>query len=332
MTDGTDHETSPGHGPGGHDGPPRLVEVSPDAPQFQVSAANPKQVEAGVAVMFVVGLLGFVGFGVAYWQNASNFWLGMSLTVGFFGLGIGMVGWGKYLMPQGPFSEERHQAGATVEEREAFMEDFTSRGLPAIERRGFLLKILGAAGGVFGIVAAFPLLRSLGPLPKKLFYTTPWRSGSYLVTADGRKVHESDLDRGGALTVFPESDVGGALSQTLLIRVGLASEGNIVTGPDRKTWGPKGYLAFSKVCTHAGCPVALYQQALNQLLCPCHQSVFDVSLNQQTGYFEPAMPIFGPAPRPLPQLPLWIDRHGYLRAQNGYNEPVGPGFFERDNS
>lgn len=303
--------------------PPQLVEVSIDAPQFQVSAAHPERVERGIAAMFLLGLVGFAGFGAAYWQNYNNFWLGTTLAVGFFGLGVGMVAWGKYLMPRGPFSESRHQAGPTPEEREAFLEDFSSRGKVAIERRTFLLKILGLAGGVFGVVALFPLLRSLGPLPKKVFYKTAWRKGSYLVTFEGRRVHKDDLDKGGVLTVFPESDVGGALSQTLLIRPESADFGYVVTAPHRKTWGPEGYLAFSKVCTHAGCPVGLYQKALDELLCPCHQSIFEV------GPGRPATPVFGPAPRPLPQLPLYIDSAGFLRAQAGYDEPVGPGFWER---
>ncbi len=301
--------------------PPEMIEVSEDAPQLQVAAAHPQRVEQGIAVMFLVGLLGFAGFGAAYWQNWNNLALGGTLGVGMLGLGIGMVAGGKYLMPRGPFSESRHSAAPLPEEREAFLNDFSSRGKVAIQRRGFLLKLLAAAGGVFAVVAAFPLLRSLGPLPKLLFYKTAWRKGSYLVTAEGRKVHVDDLDKGGVLTVFPEDDVGGALSQTILIRP--ESSGYVVTTPHRKTWGPAGYLAFSKVCTHAGCPVALYEKAVGELLCPCHQSVFKV------GPGEPATNVFGPAPRPLPQLPLYVDKNGYLRAQAAYDEPVGPGFWER---
>jgi ubiquinol-cytochrome c reductase iron-sulfur subunit len=331
---------SPGsHGPGNAPGiasedlpiarhdPPEMVEVSIHAPQFQVAAAHPERVERGVAVMFLVGLVGFMGFGAAYWQNASNFWLGASLGVGMLGLGVGMVAWGKYLMPRGPFSEGRHSAAPSPEQRSLFITDFSSRGKVAIERRGFLLKILGLAGGVFGIVALFPLLRSLGPLPKLLFYKTDWGKGSYLTTADGRRVHRDDLDVGGVLTVFPQTDVGGALSQTMLIRI---STTDIITAPGRKTWGPAGYVAYSKVCTHAGCPVALYQKAIDELLCPCHQSIFDVGpSSSHPGWYVPAEPIFGPAPRPLPQLPLYIDKNGFLRAQGAYDQPVGPGFWER---
>jgi ubiquinol-cytochrome c reductase iron-sulfur subunit len=316
---GVSEPASPPSARDGHVEPP-VVTVSINAPQFEVAAANPQQVERGIAVMFALAAVGFAGFGAAYWQNASNFWLGISLALGMFGLGVGMVAWGKYLMPRGPFSESRHATGPTEEEREAFLTDFASRGKVAIERRGFLVKLLALAGGVFGIVAIFPLLRSLGPLPKHMFYTTAWRKGDYLVTPDGRRVHVDDLEEGGVLTVFPPNDIGGALSQTILIRPLLT---DVVTAPLRKTWGPAGYLAFSKVCTHAGCPVALYEHAIGILLCPCHQSAFEV------GPDKPAVPIFGPAPRPLPQLALYVDRKGYLRAQHGYYEPVGPGFWER---
>ncbi|MGH9292394.1 MAG: Rieske 2Fe-2S domain-containing protein [Acidimicrobiales bacterium] len=295
-------------------------------PQFQVAASDPDMMGKAVAACFFVALVAFAGFGAAYTENFDNFWLGVTLGVGFAGLGAGMVAWGKYLMPRGPFQEPRHRLGPTEEEREEFIADFAARGKVAIERRGFLVKLVGAASAVFGIVAVFPLLRSLGPLPKKLFYNTAWRRGSYVTRVDGSAVHVDDLDKGGILTVFPDKGGAGkdvAMSQTLLIR--LQSSGSIVTAPGRESWGPDGYVAFSKVCTHAGCPVSLFEQATSQLLCPCHQSVFDI------GQGEPAIPVFGPAPRPLPQLPLSVDPRGFLRAQAGYDEPVGPGFWERGN-
>jgi len=104
----------------------------------------------------------------------------------------------------------------------------------------------------------------------------------------------------------------------VLIRV---QDSDLVTAPGRETWAPAGYVAYSKVCTHLGCPVGLYEQQLELLVCPCHQSMFNVR--------NGAVPQFGPAPRPLPQLPLYFDSDGTLRAQTGFDQAVGPGFFER---
>jgi hypothetical protein len=122
--------------------------VSVDAPQYQVAAKNPRRAEIVAASGFLLGTAGFAGFGAAYWQNYSNFWLGVTFSVGFAGVGYGMVVWGKYLMPRGPFSESRHALAPTPEQREVFIEDFASRGKVAIERRGFLAKALGLASAV----------------------------------------------------------------------------------------------------------------------------------------------------------------------------------------
>jgi ubiquinol-cytochrome c reductase iron-sulfur subunit len=130
-------------------------------------------------------------------------------------------------------------------------------------------------------------------------------------------VQPSDLAVGGLLTVFPEGAVGDAASQTVLVHV---SDQPVVTHPGREDWSPDGFLAFSKVCTHAGCPVGLYEQRTKQLLCPCHQTLFDV--------VRGCTVVFGPAPRALPQLPLAL-RDGYLVAQGDYLEPIGPSFWNR---
>ncbi len=306
------------HGTGGPGGSNERG-VPLDAPQFEVAARNPRRVEILAALGFLLSLAGFAAFGGAYWQDASNYWLGGTLGVGMLGFGFSLVLWGKYLMPRGPFEEPRPSMTVSVAEREALVGDFASRGRVAIRRRSFLVKFMAAAGGLFGIVALFPLLRSLGPLPKKSLYHTKWRKGSYLTQIDGSRVKVTDVAVGGVVTVFPQNDIGGALSQTVLIH--LQDGGNVVTEKGRETWGPQGYVAFSKVCTHAGCPVGLYEELTQQLLCPCHQSLFDVR--------KGCVPIFGPAPRPLAQLPLFVDGEGYLRAQADYDEPIGPGFWER---
>jgi ubiquinol-cytochrome c reductase iron-sulfur subunit len=292
--------------------------VTTDAPQFEVAAANPARVEKLTAIMFLLAVAGFAAFGAAFWQNANNYWLGGTLGFSMSFFGAGFVTWGKYLMPRGPFEEPRAMMTTTPAEQKALIDDFASRGKVAVKRRGFIVGTMAVAGGVFSIVALFPLLRSLGPDPKGTFYGTTWRRGSYLTSADGRRTHTSDVPVGSFVTVFPQNDLGGAISQTILIHV---QDDAITTKAGRETWGPNGYVAFSKVCTHAGCPVGLYEQLTGLLLCPCHQSMFDVR--------EGALPIFGPAPRPLPQLPLYVDSAGYLRAQGGFDEPVGPGFWER---
>ena len=274
-------------------------------------------IELAVAMCFVVAVLATIGLGVTFWYGGQPQIEGVLLFVTLGGIGLGMVAWGKYLVPQGPYVQERETLKSEILERQAFLESL-ERGQRQVGRRPFLGKLMGASIGLFGLINLFPFLRSLGPQPKKALYITTWKPGSLVVGPDGSTVNINTLEIGGALTVFPSDDVGGAISQTMLVRV---SNSSWTTRKGRETWGPNGYLAYSKVCTHAGCPVGLYQELTQQLLCPCHQSLFDV-LNGAT-------PVFGPAPRPLPQLPLYFDASGNLHAQSGYDEPVGPGFWER---
>ncbi|MDA8196768.1 MAG: Rieske 2Fe-2S domain-containing protein [Actinomycetota bacterium] len=281
--------------------------------------ASPKSraAEVFVGICFLLSVLGTIGLAITYWVGGQPQVEGGLLFVTLGGIGIGMVAWGKYLVPQGPFVQEREVLKSEIVEKQAMLASL-DRGQKQLGRRPFLGKMLGASIGLFGAINLFPFLRSLGPVPKKALTTTPWKKDALIVGPDGRVVTTSTLEVGGILTVFPSYDVGGAISQTVLVRV--ANE-NWTTKPGRETWGPQGYLAFSKICTHAGCPVGLYQELTQQLLCPCHQSLFDVL----TG----ATQVFGPAPRPLPQLPIYFDSNGNLRAQSGYLEPVGPGYWER---
>jgi ubiquinol-cytochrome c reductase iron-sulfur subunit len=269
-----------------------------------------------------LGFLGVAGFGAAYWVNAKPWILGASMGAGLFFLGVGLVAWGKYLMPRGPFVEDRHPLANSEADRNAFAAAIVERGGGVVQRRKMLAGLLGGGLGVFTIVAMFPLLRSLGPLPKGTLFHTDWRKGSFAVDQTGRRVTVGELAIGSIVTVYPEgtqnTDRGQAVDQTVLIRI---SDQDYVTQKGRESWAPKGYVAYSKVCTHLGCPVGLYEQELQLLVCPCHQSMFNVT--------NGAIPQFGPAPRPLPQLPLYIDADGYIRSQNDYDQPVGPGFWER---
>ncbi|HLX88501.1 MAG TPA: Rieske 2Fe-2S domain-containing protein [Acidimicrobiales bacterium] len=283
-------------------------------------AKDPGRAEMVVALSLFVGLLGFAAYGALYWVGGQTQLEGVFLGVGLFAFGFGMSAWGKYLLPQGPFSEERHTFASPEPEVRAISAAVTERGKMMFRRRGFLGVLLAAGGAVMSAVIAFPLIRSLGPQPKKSLITTNWKRGSRLVDITGRPILADDLEVGGAMTVFPEGFVGSSVDQTMLIRAATAPL-DPPTKPGRGSWTPAGYVAYSKLCTHAGCPVGLYQEATQELVCPCHQSVFKI--------LQGAQQVFGPAPRPLPQLPLMIDSKGYLRAQRGYEEPVGPGFWER---
>jgi Rieske Fe-S protein len=172
-----------------------------------------------------------------------------------------------------------------------------------------------AALGAFAVLGLVPLI-SLARKPGRRVITG-WRAGVRLVDENNVLVTHDRLVEGAIETVFPQGGVGLAEAAAVLIRVDpellrVAGEGGAAPG---------GYVAFSKVCTHAGCPVALYRHASHELYCPCHQSRFDV--------LHGARNISGPAPRPLPQLALDVDAQGYLVARGDYNTPVGPDDWDR---
>jgi len=267
-----------------------------------------------IAWAFAVSATTSVGLTVLYALGGQPQIEGALIGVTLGSLALGFVWWGKHLLPSGPFVEEREPMASPIVERQTFEEDFAGAAA-AIPRRRFLGRMLLVALGALAAAAVFPI-RSLGPKPGRSLFQTAWRQGSRLVTPEGAPVAATNLPVGGVLTVFPEGHTGSADSQTVLIRV---DPSTLQPLPGRESWSPDGYLAYSKICTHAGCPVGLYEQSSNSLFCPCHQSVFDV--------LEGAKPIGGPATRPLPQLPLEVGADGFLRAQGDYTEPVGPGFW-----
>jgi len=290
-----------------------------DDPHLQPYATHPERAQMVAAVAMVVGFVGFIGFGVTYWQAANNQWEAITLGIGLFGLGFGVTAWGKYLMPQGPFVEERHEFHSTEAERDAMTAAITERGGMVVQRRKLLGGLFALGSTAMGVVLLFPLVRSLGPKPGTTLFQTNWKKGSQLVTIDGREVYADDLEVGGVLTVFPKGYQGSSPNQVILLR--LSNSLQPLTSPGRTNWGVDGYVAYSKLCTHLGCPVGLYQEQTQQLVCPCHQSIFNVLAG--------AVPEFGPAPRPLPQLPITVDAFGHLRANGTFDQAVGPGFWER---
>jgi quinol---cytochrome c reductase iron-sulfur subunit len=270
---------------------------------------------AALTAAFSLSAAASLGLTVTYWVGGQPQVEGALIAVALGGLSAGIILFAKRFLPPGPYVQEREPLPSTAAEREAFARDFGAAG-EGMARRGFL-KALAAAIGALGLAALFPI-RSLGPKPGRTLFRTAWRRGSRLVTSDGGPVTIGDLEVGGILTVFPEGHTGAADSQTLLIRVDPALLRSL---PGRETWAPEGYVCYSKICTHAGCPVGLYEAESHRLFCPCHQSVFDV--------LDGAKPTAGPATRPLPQLPIQIGQGGSLQAQGDYEEPVGPGFWNR---
>jgi ubiquinol-cytochrome c reductase iron-sulfur subunit len=173
------------------------------------------------------------------------------------------------------------------------------------------------------------LVRDLAPAadPNELLRHTMWKSGTRL-TKDptGLPIKASDVTQGSVFHVIPDGllDKDDMLEEkakaaVLLMRL---DPSDIHEPKGRENWSYDGIVAYSKICTHVGCPVALYEQQTHHLLCPCHQSTFDVTRNCEV--------IFGPASRPLPQLPIMVDSEGYLVARSDFHEPVGPSFWERE--
>src|SRR6202034_1358676 len=157
-------------------------------PHLGDAARNPARVEAIVAGIFLVAIVLIAGFGAAYWQNWSPWILGGTIGAGLLLLGFGLTAWGKYLMPQGPFVEERHVLASSPEERSSMAAALVERSTVVVKRRKLLGGLFAIGSGIFGIVALFPLLRSLGPQPGTSLDVTDWRKGSLLVDSNGRSV------------------------------------------------------------------------------------------------------------------------------------------------
>lgn len=269
------------------------------------------------AVAFVVGILAAVGFVVAYVQGANTQLMGVALFFMMTGIGVGLIVWAqRFMTPPHPEVEPRGRIESTEEEIEAFKADFDV-GEHELERRGLLTKLLAGAVTAMGLAAIVPL-RSLGPSPDESFKETPWENGKRLVDEKNRPIRADSVNTNGVITVFPQDQVGNEFAQTLLIGL---QPGRMRPLPGRENWTPQNLAAFSKVCTHVGCPVGLFEASSGQLLCPCHQSTFDV--------YQACEPVFGPAATPLPQLPLGIDENGFVIALGDFSSPPGPGFWNQ---
>ncbi|HEY1002793.1 MAG TPA: Rieske (2Fe-2S) protein, partial [Streptosporangiaceae bacterium] len=182
------------------------------------------------------------------------------------------------------------------------------------------------------LAAPVVLLRDLGPQPGTSLRHTVWSPGRrLLVQGTNTPITPAEFSAPGSMiTIVPDGyeDDPDALTKAAVIlikfrpgelHIPTRHQGSTLVGT--MNWTVDNIVAYSKICTHVGCPVALYEQTTHHILCPCHQSTFEAT----TG----ATVIFGPAARPLPQLPMTTDSSGFLVARSDFTEPVGPSFWER---
>ncbi len=285
---------------------------------------RPRTALRGGVAAFVVAIAGAVVFLAAYWSGGQVQLEGLGLALAFGGIGYGLVSWAHRLMPNDEVSEPRGVLPSGATERESVRSIATS-GAEEIDRRKVLRRLLTVAGLTLGAALLSPL-RSMGlgarPSvdPATALVRTPWGADPpvVVVDAEGEPIRVDTLAVGEVVTVYPAGHVEEADAQAQLIRLPDEAE---LTAPTRADWVVQGNICYSKVCTHAGCPVGLYEAESLELFCPCHQSAFAV--------VEGARPTQGPATRALPQLPLDADEDGRLIATGDFPHAVGPGWWTR---
>jgi ubiquinol-cytochrome c reductase iron-sulfur subunit len=275
-----------------------------------------RRAELAVAAAFAVSILGAAGFAVVYALGGQTQLEGATLGLAFAGLAAGLGLWSKRLLPTGGHVEEHPGFAAPELATEALGDRLTELDRPW--RRAVLVRLLGLTAGTVGLALLFPLRSLLAPRagqPVHALRHTPWRTGGLrLVTGDGRPVRADEVTADAALTVYPEGHIGAGDAPAFLVRLDLSRS---TTHPPAASVA--GVVAYSLLCTHAGCPVGLYERGTGRMFCPCHQSVFDLLAG--------ARPIAGPAARALPGLPITVDGDGFLRATGDFTAPPGPGYW-----
>jgi ubiquinol-cytochrome c reductase iron-sulfur subunit len=351
-------ELSPsnGHGPADRPALPLSEPIpNPGLPEHQprptdVDEKMERRAERQVGAMFILASLLALGFCVCYFAigrdatvfgyGAQNLALGMTLGLSLLLIGLAAIQWARKLMTDHEIIEYRHPAASSTDDREAALDAFRTGVLESgFGRRTFVRNSMLGALGVLGL-PAIVLLRDLGPLPGDALDHTVWRKGMRIVLdVAGTPIKPSDIEIGQLVNAepavfFPQPGPDGkvtpakytgyqlndqkAKAAVLLVRM---PPDDIHPIKAQKDWGYNGILCYSKICTHVGCPISLWEQETHHLLCPCHQSTFDLAHSGRV--------IFGPAARSLPQLPIGLDSGGYLIAMHDFYEPVGPSFWER---
>ncbi|MFD4588729.1 Rieske 2Fe-2S domain-containing protein [Streptomyces sp. NPDC058423] len=300
-----------------------------------------KRSERTVALLFTVSMLSTVAFIAAYvifpvdkivyiWPfghvSALNFALGVTLGVALFCIGAGAVHWARTLMSDQELVDERHPIEAPPEVKAKVLADFAA----GAEESGFGRRKL-IRNTLFGALTMVPLsgvvlLRDLGPLPEDKLRHTLWAKGKQLINMNTHEpLRPEDVTVGSLTFAMPEGlsehdhSFQTEIAKAALMIVRIQPED--IKDKRELEWSHEGIVAFSKICTHVGCPISLYEQQTHHVLCPCHQSTFDLS--------DGARVIFGPAGHALPQLRIGVNDEGFLEALGDFDEPVGPAFWER---
>ena len=326
--------------------PPHIHRAADDDPRAA------KRAERQVAALFTLSILGTLGFIVSYFAVPNdttvfipfigktillNILLGVTLAVSLLGIGFGAVHWAKTLMSDEEVIEERHPIASSDEDRAKAVGILNAGAEQAQLKRRPILKATGAtAMGLFALPLGVQLAGSMGNPTKALeesketIWDVPKGGKPIRLVRDVERtpIKASDVAIGSVFHILPETIKDSkhvladkAKAAVLLMRLHPSAFANDSLGEKAKSWGYEGIVAYSKICTHVGCPVGLYEQQTHHLLCPCHQSTFDVTRDCNV--------IFGPAKRALPQLKITVDDEGYLVAPQGFVEPVGPSYWER---
>jgi ubiquinol-cytochrome c reductase iron-sulfur subunit len=316
--------------------------LPPHEPRKQdVDERAAKRSERTVAFLFTLSMLATVGFIACFvafpvdqityvWPlghvSILNLTLGLTLGVALLGIGAGAVHWARTLMSDVELVDERHAISAEPAVESKVKADFKQ----GAEESGFGRRKL-VRNTLFGALTLLPLsgvilLRDLGPLPKDKLRHTLWSKGKLLVNMNtDEPLRPEDIEVGSLSFAKPEGleqhdhDFNKEIAKAALMLVRI--EPDDIKDKRSADWGHDGILVFSKICTHVGCPVSLYEAQTHHVLCPCHQSTFDLS--------DGARVLFGPAGHPLPQLRVTVNDEGFLEALGDFAEPVGPSFWER---
>ncbi len=288
---------------------------------------------AFVVIYFAVPRDATVDFGFIH-ADAQHVGMGVTLGLAILLIGIGAVQWARQLMSDVEMVDERHEATSSPEDRAAILQDLeVGVEESQIKRRKVLgYSLVGAIGAL--VLPVLALFADLGPKPTKRLRAatiehTIWAEGVRLVNdVTYLPIKASSVEIGQLVNAEPENlkDLEGvefntekAKAAIIIVRM---DPNSIKIPGSRKDWAVNGILCYSKICTHVGCPISLWEQQTHHLLCPCHQSTFDLG--------DSGVVVFGPAARSLPQLPITTDAEGFLVARSGFTVPVGPSFFERD--